>query len=95
MQITLNGKTVTYRDKFPAKQSWPLMQLFDGFKGGLAGISFEMAAGLLAAAVDTWEYEGDPHDLASYENLDLFGEMIPMLEPVTTIITRRAEPQKN
>jgi len=45
---------------------------------------------MFAASVASWEFEGDPADVSSYDRLDLFLESLPLLMALTNTIQQRA-----
>jgi hypothetical protein len=94
MEKIVNGKKVQIRTKLPAKESWPLMGVMEQFGKGLANLTFEAVASLCAAGIESWEYEGNPREIASYESLDLFSEMMPLANAVIETVMGGA-PSKN
>ena len=93
MELDINGKKVVLKAKLPAKANWDLIQNFDRFAEGT--LEFDKVADLLARIIDTWELEGDPHDPVSYEALDLFSEMMPLMGALGEFVTQKAVAPKN
>ncbi len=69
MDVSVNGKRVTLRDRLTAAEGWPLRSLVA--KATRDGdLSFEEEAQAIATVVESWEFPGDPHDPAAYAALD-------------------------
>ena len=93
MEVTVNGKKVTLRDRLPAKQSWPLMGALQNMSNGK--LEYDDAVMLLKTAIESWEFAGDPTDAASYETLDLFSEMMPLANEVGQGMLAKLSQAKN
>jgi len=88
MEVTISGKQVTLRDKITAKANWHIFQRFQQFGEGTLG--YEGIVDLLAAMIESWDYnEDDPTARETYDDLDLFSDIIPMLNAVGSDISRR------
>ena len=70
MEIDVRGTKVVLRDRLPAREAWPLRQLMVRAQKGET-LTFDEEAGALAQCVESWEFEGDPHDVESYAQMDL------------------------
>ncbi len=77
MELTVNGTRVVLRDKLSAKANWDLLQKAQTFSGGTA--TFEDMVEIVRRYVKEWDFPGDPADPASYEDLDLFKELLPIV----------------
>jgi hypothetical protein len=77
----INGKQVTFRSRFPARDNWDLPQKLAAIseqtqKGGL---DLKMVVPVLQRMIESWEFDGDPAKADAYGDLDIFSELIPML----------------
>ncbi len=86
MDVTINGKRVTLRERLPARDNWDLMKGF-GEGADLQSMSFEQATDIFRRFVESWEFEGDPADVESYAPLDMFREYLPLMQAVSERIT--------
>jgi len=93
VEIEVKGKKVVLRDKMPAKANWDLFQNFERFASG--ELDFDRIVDLLSRVVESWELEGDPHDTATYEEMDLFSEMMPLVSALSEIVSTWTESSKN
>ena len=94
MDVTINGKRVTLREKLAARDNWDMVQGFgDGVN--LSDMSFETATGIFRRFVESWEYEGDPALVESYAELDLFREYMPLMQAVSERISALMGSAKN
>lgn len=84
-EVTIAGKRVTFRERVPLKLGARLPKL----AGEIDGEDFSTVVPVLQMLIESWEFEGDPADAASYDELDLFGEMIPLSNAMGTELTRR------
>lgn len=88
---TINGKEVVFREKFPAKDFWDLpakiVQLAR-MRSGQEEFNMEMAVPLLTRLIESWEHEGDPVVEASYGELDILGDILPMVQVATDLLNR-------
>ncbi len=96
MDIQVNGKRVTLRDKIPAKLGWDIVIT----KAGILSkawheVLFEDLALLLTVAVESWELEGDPSNAKTYEDLDLLTEFVPLTTAVGDWLNSRFGTPKN
>ena len=71
MDVTVNGKRVTLRDRLTAAEGWPLRSLIAKAKRD-GNLNFEEEAQAIATVVESWEFPGDPRDPAAYAALDFF-----------------------
>ena len=67
MQVILSeGKTVTLKERYPFKDNRDLIVLYRNMNAEQLESMFPVAAKM----VEAWDYESDPSDVASYEELD-------------------------
>lgn len=96
MDITINGKRVTLRDKIPARIGWEkVVGKAEQYQRKFSEIPFEDLAALMTVAVESWEFAGDPADLHSYEALDLVSEFMPLANELGGWLNARFSAPKN
>jgi len=101
MQITINGKQVTLRDRMSGARGWRAMQTLMRLSqaGDAASImealEYGAAIDLCCAAVESWEFEGDPSQATSYEALDSATELLPLVTEAMRILGERVADSKN
>lgn len=93
MEIEVNGKTVVLRTKLPAKANWDLMKKFENFNP--AELEFDEVADVIKRFVESWELDGDPKDTDSWEDIDMFTELFPIVKAVTEFIGQASGGSKN
>lgn len=94
MDIMINGRRVTLRETLPARENWDLMK---GFGEGVEfkDMTFEQATNVFRRFVESWEYDGDPAQVDSYANLDLFREYMPLMQAIGERIKALLDSGKN
>ena len=96
MDITVNGKRVTLRDKIEARRGWnTIVAKVEVYSRGLAGLTFEDVAALGVVAVASWEFDGDPALIESYASLDLVQEFIPLTNELGVWLGEKFSPRPN
>jgi len=68
----INGKSVVFADRLPARQWWALWQKITEIKSGdklLERLDWDTCVQLCQSVIVSWEFDGDPGDAASYEAL--------------------------
>ena len=96
MDITVNGKRVTLRDKIEARLGWnTIIARADVYARGLAGLTFDNIAELGMVAIASWEFDGNPADIESYASLDLVTEFIPLTNELANWLGSKFNPPKN
>ena len=96
MDIMINGKRVTLRDKIPAKVGWNIIIARDGIlRKAWEDLTFDDVASLAVLAVDNWEFCGDPHDAPSFAELDLVNEFVPLTNELVKWLNSRLAAPKN
>ena len=88
---TINGKEIVFRERFPAKDCWDLpakiVQLHR-MRSGQEEFDMKLAVPLLMRVIESWEHESDPADEASYGELDVLGDLLPLVQSVTDLLNR-------
>jgi hypothetical protein len=95
METQINGVRVEYRDKFPARQGWDLMQTIrrvdrerrkaeeagePDFLGAiLAALTFEEITRFVQGAVASWDFPGDLSKPDCLEGLDPLKELLEVV----------------
>ena len=101
MQVTINGKQVVLRDKISGARGWRAMQTLMRLSrlsdetAIMDILGYDDAVALCSAVIETWEFEGEPSDAASYEALDVPLELIPLLSDVVLHLGARTDASKN
>lgn len=72
--VTVGGNKVTFKDKYPVKES---KKLGKALAGAMDGDPDKVIA-LLAEVVTDWEFDGEPSDKSAYEELDYMRHIWPM-----------------
>jgi len=83
--FTINGKGVTVKSRFPAKENWDLPNVLMSFarQDEEAGFDLQKIVPVLPRLIEDWEFPGEPSDEKAYGNLDLFRELIPLVREVS------------
>lgn len=92
-ELNVNGRKVVVRDYMPAGDNWDVLPHLLAFSGGK--YDRDTMVGLLTRAVESWEFDGDPSDPAVYAKLDMFSEMVPLLNVFIGWIGKRLAEAKN
>jgi len=96
MDIEINGKRVTFRDKIEAQTGWDnIVRRIDRLSGGFEKLEFEDIAALGVTAVQSWELEGDPSKVESWASLDLVTEFMPIARELSEWLSAKLNPPKN
>jgi hypothetical protein len=96
MDIEINGKRVTFRDKIEARSGWnTIVRRAEKLSAGLDKLEFDDLAAVGVAAVESWEFEGDPGQVESYAHLDLVAEFVPLARELGDWLAARFNPPKN
>jgi hypothetical protein len=84
----INGKSVTFKSELTNREGWdcsPVMAaLAEAAQNGASvkalfyAVTYDDALRLMSTLIESWEFEGDPADVKSYEALDLYTELVPM-----------------
>ena len=93
MKVTVNGKKVVLRERFPVRE-------FDGLRKKFQQLTPDMPwkqrASIMMEFVESWEFDGDPKDDESWGDLDLFSESLPLETAIADkILAPKYETAKN
>lgn len=86
-EITVAGRRVWLRERLPLKEGKRIVALAQA----VSDQDLDTALPLLALLIERWEFDGDPSDAASYENLDVFSEVLPLLLGVGPYVQAKLE----
>ena len=90
MEKVIAGKVVVFKDRLPAKENWSLVTMMNKLSGG--SVDYEPTVAVLSRIVASWEFEGDPADPASFDDLDLIREFMPLMNAAGEMLN---PPQKD
>ena len=88
-EVTVAGKRVKFKKRFPAKTHIPLLDLLSHMADEGETVPIAKVIDLLPWFVDEWEFDGDPHDPASYGELDVFDELIPLATALSDVLEEK------
>jgi hypothetical protein len=91
-EITVNGKKVTIREHFPARDFWGMADVWANLNDKTP---YDEWARAVSRTVTSWEFEGDPADIEAWGNLDTWLEFQPLIITVGKIVTDRLTQAKN
>ena len=91
MEIQINGKTVTLRDKIPVKEGRYIRKTLTAIDDD----DLLSQVPLMQFLVESWEFPGDPKDAESYGDLDTIREFIPLSKAIAEMFTDQETSQKN
>lgn len=94
MDVTVSGKRVTLRGRLPARANWDLLTRY-GQGLELQEMAFDDVVDLLRRVIEAWEFDGDPAEVESYSELDLFGEFMPLVVAVSQQLSAIVSGEKN
>ncbi len=85
---TINTKEVTFHTRFPARDNWDLPQQLQALAATAQDGQMDLQAALplLTRVIASWEFDGDPADVAVYDDLDIFREIIPLVTEVAQYV---------
>ena len=99
--ITIGDKAVVLRDSIAAAAVWKILpHLFSIGRGDniFLKIPWDIARLMVMESVESWEFEGDPHDEAFYDSLtpaqitDLFMPLVmQVFTHITTLVNETGE----
>ena len=84
-EITIAGKKVTVRERFPAKRFHALWKAIAS-NAGMGEGSYEEQVLPYVGTVTSWEFPGDPEKAESWAELDTFTETLPLIRAINTHI---------
>ena len=90
----INGKQVIFKDTLAASEWWPLLptlQAMAGKSGGeiLSMLELPTVYKMVAGAVKSWEFDGDPSNAEDVGKLDTFKELIPLIGAISQYVGKR------
>lgn len=92
-ELDITGRKVVVKDYMPAGENWDVLPHLLAFSNGK--YDQDTMVGLLCRAVESWEFDGDPSDPASYAALDMFSDMLPLINEFVGWIGKRLTLSKN
>jgi len=87
MEKMINGTRVIIRDRIPARQNWDLLSKMQAMGTDVGKASFEDMAMIIGRLVESWDFEGVPQDVNAVAELDLFKELMPLVQAATETIS--------
>lgn len=94
-EITVNGRRVVLRERLPARECWPLIETLRVSQREGREMTYDEEVRAMATLIESWEFEGDPHDPSAYEALDLFEEYLPLSGAIGANLIERMTGAKN
>lgn len=82
----INGKRVVFRDRIPLSKAPTLPKMLEAIASDLRAV-----ARVGVVVVQEWEFEGDPGNPRSYEELDITTEVLPLAKEIGEYIARRLD----
>ena len=103
MDIQINGKRVTLRDKIEARWFDELLELVEAFNDTTRKklsfmpipLKFTELVKLGQMSVESWEFDGDPKENESWARLDLTLELLPLITQLSEWLGSKFKPPKN
>jgi len=93
MEITVNGKKVVLRERYPVREFEKLYKLFAEIT---PQSGWEQRAKINSQFVESWELDGDPSDPESWGDLDMFTESLAIEKAILEkVLEPRYEIAKN
>jgi len=91
----INGKQVIFKDTLAAVEWWPLMPALSAMAGKsgfeiMAVLDWPTVCQMVAGAVKSWEFDGDPGDPAAVGKLHNFRELVPLLGAISRLVGEQA-----
>lgn len=71
------GRRVVFKQRFPLKDNRRLAKAMAALTNQLQAAD-DWQVTFLTQVIESWEYDGDPHDPKSYENLDAIYDIMPL-----------------
>lgn len=88
----INGKEVEFREKLPAGRWWgilPRLVNLDKEANILEQLDWDAVVGIIRGTVKAWEFGGDPDSPEDIAELDMFSELIPLIQAIANMIAER------
>ena len=78
-EVMVNGKRVVLKDALRGRDGWRVVELFQEAQAREElRETYEANRELVSLVVESWEFDGDPADPASYDAMDTFREFQPL-----------------
>ncbi len=74
MEFTVAGKKVVLRERITLGEGYDIIGLFSSIDTN----DLRTSIPIMVKMIESWEFEGEPDDPASYDQLDVLTEVIPM-----------------
>jgi len=100
-EVVIAGKKVILKERVGGKDGWNALRIISRhFKKGtdpIANMEFEDAVAICKSMIESWEFEGDPSAIESYQALDTITEFFPLIAAVIQEMNKHIETsqQKN
>ena len=99
MEFTVANKKVVLRERISLGDGYDIIGLFSSIDSN----DLRTSIPIMTKMIESWEFEGEPSDRASYDNLDVLAEFIPMSRRINARINAmmsgldedEEEPEKN
>ncbi len=92
-ELVINGKKVQVRTSFRGREWYSLPADFRRAGQAIEKGEYEGAIPFLSRVIESWEFEGDPAEAASYEGLDVLAELVPLTGEAVVAVAESAFPQ--
>lgn len=73
-EYTVNGKRVTFKARLPLRESRDMPKLLRASEAD----DYDSQVRILTKLIESWEFDGNPSDPESYEDLDVFSDLVPI-----------------
>lgn len=83
----INGKQITFRARLTVREAKELPRLLKAIEG--EDVDSQVAA--LCQVVEAWDFVGSPSDPASYDDLDIFEEVVPLVMAAIEYINQKSK----
>ncbi len=91
--VEIGGKKVTVRTSFRGKQWWSLPADYRAAGKAIQSGDYSGVIPFLARVIESWDFEGSPAEPASYEQLDVLSELMPLAGEVIRVVWEAAFPE--
>lgn len=85
-EILINGKRVVFKERLPLSKAPELPAMLAKVESDLRAV-----ARVGAVLIEDWEFDGNPSDRRSYEDLDIPTEVMPLAKALGEYISRRMD----
>ena len=87
----VNGKKVTFKAKLPLREARSLPKLL----AATAADDYDSQIAVMVILIDSWDYDGDPSDPKSYEDMDILSEIVPLSKLCVEYLSAKSGDSKN